>query len=106
MRQRTGFSKILILIILGIVLLTVSGVSLRDYAESPSDIANETKQMYQNASTTYESQIQEPLHTYIINPAQTAWAYLKLYIIKPLKDFLSSLIGTDISSPYLEANQV
>lgn len=104
MRHQAGFSKILILIILGIVLLTVSGISLRDYAESPKDIANETQQVYEDAETTYEGKIKDPLHTYIIDPAETAWSYLKIYIIEPLREFLASLTGTDLNNPDIQAN--
>lgn len=94
MYQESGFIRIPLLIIVAILILFLSGVSLRNQVENlePQETA---QYISSRAENIYINHLQLPIEQLVVQPATVVWKYTKEYGISVIAGFLGSLLKKD-----------
>lgn len=92
--HEAGLSKILILIIIGLGVLTASGVSLQNYVQ-PEALKNKAENTREQAVQTYRGELRQPLKQYVLDPAEVIWRYTESGFLITIRTFLESLVESE-----------
>jgi hypothetical protein len=87
-----GFIKGFFVILVAVVLLAVSGISVRKYL-NPEKMASTTEQVTQKGESFYTQRLEKPLNTIIITPASIAWEYIEEYGVGSITDWFHEILN-------------
>ncbi|MEX2369273.1 MAG: hypothetical protein WD552_02695 [Candidatus Paceibacterota bacterium] len=92
MHKQLGFIKAALVIITAVVLLAVSGISVREHL-NPSELASTTEQVAERGENLYTQRLEKPLNTFIITPATVAWEHIEQYGVGSVAGWLEDILN-------------
>lgn len=89
-----GLIQFLVVIIVAVLVLTLSGFSIRDNV-SKDAIISHAKSAKNTVSQTYDNHLSEQINTFVIEPSGVVWEYTRVYGIDAITHNIEAILNNE-----------